>query len=459
MAWLPRVQKSLIRWRILPNDVRPPLGPYLLKHLPVVLAIFLITLGLEWLGYFRGRESYALDAWMNLYTARSPATIYLVLIDDEDYENKDLFNATSPLNPKVLQEALEAIQSGSPAVVAVDFDTSAPQFAGRQWPEAVWMRSATAVTKLDEDALEQTYAAGALEQIRLRGFLGGDGRELPPDAEGVGDTRPTSGVSLFLGDEDGLVRRFRYLYHNADSHSPTHASQYSESFPWAIAKAYADWLREHGKANSPVAIRMEQEEKREIHEKTEAIGLNFGASRDRFRRIKLRTLLQAAKQPYWKDNAPLKDAIVLVGGTYSAGRDHYTTPVGPRHGVELVAHAVETCLAKGGIREFQHWKAYAIDLAVGVVLLLVFWRFPGQAAMLGTLIAAGLLALVASFLAFSSFAYWFNFAPMVGGLWLHYVWEKRHAQRELRHELAQLREEVARLKEGGHLTTGERPAH
>jgi len=87
-----------------------------------------------------------------------------------------------------------------------------------------------------------------------------------------------------------------------------------------------------------------------------------------------------------------------------------------------------------------------LDIGVGLAILVVLWRFPGHKAYIATLLAAAGLALIASFLAFSSFAYWFNFVPMVGGLWLDFQWDKRKEQRKQLHELKELREELARLK-------------
>jgi len=157
-------------------------------------------------------------------------------------------------------------------------------------------------------------------------------------------------------------------------------------------------------------------------------------------------LKQAARQSFWESNSPLKDAILLVGGTYAAGRDVYVMPVGPRYGMELVAQAVETTLAHGGIRKTNQYVAHALEIVVGLVILVILWRFPGQSAFFATLVAAQGLALVASFLAFGSFAYWFNFVPMLGGLWLYYQWEQRKEQKALLQELKSLREELARLK-------------
>lgn len=442
MNWFQRIREVLVRWRIVPNDGRPPLGSYVLKHIPVLMAIFLITVVGERLGLYRGRETFALDAWLNLHTSSPPAQVFLVVIDDEDYET--LFHETSPLDPDVVHQALEAIERGKPSVIAVDLDTSSDRFAGRKWPEAVWTRSAKAISETEHD--DDSLSAEALEQIRRGKFLGGDGHDLPVNHEGCIETEPRSGASLFLGDHDGLIRRYRNLYYSPESHPPSGIKGYVESFPWAIARAYADWLRKNGEGESRVATRMARLEKLEAKENAEEIVMTFGARPSGFPRISLRNLLAASKESYWETKSPLKGAIVLLGGTYSASRDRYVTPVGPRYGAELIAHAVETSLANGGVREFHHWQAYIADLALGFLLLVVFWRFPGKGAFIGTLVTAGVLAIFASYVAFNSYAYWFNFVPMAAGLWLHYQWERRKENEELHHELTSLRQEVATLR-------------
>lgn len=437
-----RLHEFLNHIRLLPRVDRPPFRKYLLKHLSVVLLIFLITLVAEHFGYFDGQETYALDALFNLHTPPSAAKIVLVEIDDEAYES--IFDGTSPLDPQSLHSVLLDLQRGQPAVIAVDLVTSSPKFAELQWPKAVWVRGSEVNRNSSPKRLDQLYSSEALESLQPGRFLGGKIEDLPPDHEGLILTKPASGLSLFLSDSDGVMRRYHQLYPIGHTEVSS-AKTYVESFPWAIAKAYAEFLRHKGQETSDICQRIDREEHREPAERAEEIVLTIGASLDHFIPLTLQQVREGAQQPYWESNSPLKDAIVILGGSYD--RDHYMTPAGPRHGYQLVAHALETSLANGGIREFNHTLAHILDLAVGLSILLILWLFPGHRAFLATLLLAGVLALLASFLAFKSFAYWFNFAPMVGGLWLHFQWEKLKESWQQKHELKSLREEVARLKQ------------
>lgn len=439
-----RTHDLLVRLRILPRDQRPPLGKYLLRHTPIVLAIFVLTLVAEQFGYFRRQENYALDAILNLSNPTLDVPIVLVVIDDLDYAQ--FFSGTSPLDPKAVFSALEEIQLGKPAVVAVDLDTSHAGYAGKKWPPAVWHRNAVPHEDDSAESLDHRFSARALEEITRGSFLGHDFEEEYPGEHGVITTRPRSGPSLFLGDKDGVIRRYRQIYDSV-SDDPEHQLRgFIESFPWAICQAYAEHLHAIGADESKIYRRIEREAHHDTHHLSEEILMSFGGRRDRYPTIRLRDLKTAAAQPYWQQNALVKDAVVLFGGTYAAGRDVYMTPVGPRHGLELVAQAVETSLTMGGIREFNHHLAHILDLVVGYLILIILWRFPGHTAFATTLFAAMGLAYLASFIAFHSLAHWFNFAPMVGGLWLHYQWEKRLELRELHHEIHALRRELNELK-------------
>ncbi len=71
-------------------------------------------------------------------------------------------------------------------------------------------------------------------------------------------------------------------------------------------------------------------------------------------RMYVHQLRQAAKSEAWSTNSPLKGKIVLLGGMYHAARDSYSTPHGPRYGVELIAQALATEFAVAAFRSFRH---------------------------------------------------------------------------------------------------------
>src|SRR5262249_1914480 len=106
--------------------------------------------------------------------------------------------------------------------------------------------------------------------------------------------------------------------------------------------------------------------------------MNIPGDRFRFFRISAETTLpgfrkslqkdrknhdEDLKNDFWtSDKSPIKDKIVVLGGTYRAARDVHATPVGQRAGMNLLASAIETELTNRGIRLTNHALAIAVDL-------------------------------------------------------------------------------------------------
>src|SRR5207247_6823178 len=103
--------------------------------------------------------------------------------------------------------------------------------------------------------------------------------------------------------------------------------------------------------------------------------LNFSGDRYNFaQRFSASAILTGSKQSYWKENSPLKDKIVLLGGFYHAARDEYVTPLGPMAGVLLIAQAIESDLTGGGIRLVTHAVGFFLEILAGIVLVWLNWR-------------------------------------------------------------------------------------
>ncbi|MFO0915089.1 MAG: CHASE2 domain-containing protein [Pirellulales bacterium] len=461
------VYRFLVWARILPRDPHLPLHRYVIKHLPVMLIVFLITLAAEKMGWFRGLETYGLDVLLRLNERPSGAPIFLVLIDDQDYST--LFNSTSPLAADQLRDLLQDVARAQPKLIGVDIDTAHHSYASIQdWPVAIWARDARPAVsevgdELDgdqrENASHTTGDAHETDGAEDGARHGHDGHELIPvlrgqvlgrgvqegveygarsDVQLVSRTSPSSGLPLFPTDADGVIRRYQRVFFSTGFISGQRDEAYVDSLSWAITR---DYCGTDVAANSDPAISTRLRSDLNLPEEklTEAIGLNFAFDRYRLPRIHARDLKRAARQEYWSQRSPLRGAIVLVGGTYAAARDSYPTPVGNRYGVELLAHAIETDLTGGGIREFNHRLAQVLDIGVGLSFLFLTWRFPGRAAFHISLASIALLSLGASWFAFRTLAYWFNFIPMLCGQLLELEWERGKELAELRHEVETLR--------------------
>ena len=131
---------------------------------------------------------------------------------------------------------------------------------------------------------------------------------------------------------------------------------------------------------------------------------------------------------------PLKGKVVLLGGYYRASRDFYVTPVGRMAGLQLMAQAVESEL-HGGIRTANHLAAFALDVLAGLIVVLLQHRFRLLPALVISLVAIPCLSFIGSFLAFSTLAWWFSFAPVTAGVLVHELYHHAAEHQRLRQTL------------------------
>jgi CHASE2 domain-containing sensor protein len=408
---------------VLPARPHEPFGKVLRHQLPVLVAFSLLTLALEHMGWLNAFESFALDSLVLFRGQKPPSNVMIVTIDDQDY--RELFGGRSPLDADKLRQVLAAIAAGQPKAIGVDLENSDPRFADDSWPRAVWAR--------DGYVLEHDGGHGAQQIVRLP-ILGGRFTEHAEGGEIATD--PPSGLVLYPRDHDGVVRRYQRYFHSPRADPPSDLTGEVDSLPWAIAKQYARAMRAASEDPCPECERIESLEKQAG---ADALVLNFAGEQYRFNRLNVRNLLTAASKDYWAENSPLRDTIVILGGTYRAARDEYITPVGPRYGVELVAQAVASELQGGGIRTLNWILATAMDMINGLILIYLNWRFPGSLAGVLNIAAIIVMSIVGSLVAFGAVAYWFNFSAVLVGLWIDILWHQAHERRHLRAELEQLR--------------------
>lgn len=427
---------------ILPKTAREPFYTRVLRALPTLLVVTAIMFGLEMLGWLRGFETAAIDGLLLAKRTPAPSQIVIVTIDDEDY--RTLFNGKSPVDPQALDKLLSAIAAGKPAVIGVDLDTTSPTFASRQWPEAVWARDADPEIGPD-DAGSSTGSHPAPESLVRLPVLGGSVQETFKD--GLITTVPASGLVVFPRDFDGVIRRYRREFESNKSEPPSTLHGEVDTLPWAVVKQYVAWRRAN---QEEPCLECDRVEKLEGAGKVHELVLNFAGDRYHFDRIAARHVLAGSEKTYWANNAPVRDAIVLVGGAYRAARDEYVTPVGSMFGVELIAQAIESDLRGGGIREVNRITAMALELAMSMFLLYVNWRFPGRYTAAISIVTIIVLSFLGSFLAFNALAYWFNFTAVLVSMWIHALWEQSKDRRELRHEVDTLKGELAALKGQDH---------
>lgn len=364
---------------------REGFGRHLLRAAPVLLGSFLIVHAVFGGVWLLSADAAALDSFLLLRAPRHAGRVALVVIDEVDYRER--FHARSPLDPTALQEVLNAIAAGRPALVGVDLDTSAPVFTSLRVPpgiRVVWARGAREVQP---------------GQLEPQPALGGSD---PPD----------TGIAGVVPDSDGVVRRYLRSF-------PIPGGT---TFNWAIARSVATpCLRRE--------LAQEDAEPPLSHGEPVAFLYDFAGGAASLPRYPARLVLDGARNPEaWGRSGPLTGRIVLLGGTYLAARDRHVTPVGPLAGVDLVALAVESDLSCRGVRDAAHWVGGLLDLASGTLLVYLHHlsmrrQWPLRGVLLLSLVAIPVLAVAASAIVFHTAGYWLSSLPLLLGVLLHQLYE------------------------------------
>jgi CHASE2 domain-containing sensor protein len=306
-----------------------------LRFLISLVILMLVSSHLGHLWVFEYPGFITLDAFAANSPAKTAKYCRIVKIDSEDYNQ--YFGGVSPLDHDKLKCAIEKLLELGPAVIVVDFDTSAAKFADLTslGDRIVWARGA------DVDA---------------------KGRVTPQPVLGVQSGPFMSGLALFPRDPDWTVRESpRYVLANGKDPMPT--------LPWA---AVEDFCRTTSAAPCPTIQKLSATPDGEGG----VLDLQVFRNRYKFDSLNLQDLVFADKTGQqacvsaWQgqkpslDN-PLKDEIVFLGGYYSTG-DVHPTPFGTQPGVELVAAAAEADLGPSNSTEMGTVGMYFLKILLGI---------------------------------------------------------------------------------------------
>jgi CHASE2 domain-containing sensor protein len=377
---------------------------HLLRAFPVFVIVILLTLLLESAGWLRGFQTTALDTWFRLRKPITPQFVSVVTINEDDYLR--IFGGKSPLNPGTVVALIRAIADGKPTVIGVDIDTS-----DAQWQSAV--RDDLPPAEGHTSIVWEQEAIGQEEPLTPVKVLGG--AEVTP--------KPLTGISGLFEDWDGVIRRSRRYFFTA-GRSETQR-EVVDSFPWAIVKAFCQTSANTRRLPSKVRQTIQQEMRTDSKPERERF-LNFSGNRYDFPAYSASFVLTAHEADWWKDKSPFRDKIVLVGGSFRAGRDVYKTPMGVTSGVQLMAQVVESELQGRGISEVNKLLMILFDFAAWIALVAVYYFCRLSVALWISIVAIPLLSFAGSLFAFSSLAYWADFAPVIVGVLIHQLYD--HAQ-------------------------------
>jgi CHASE2 domain-containing sensor protein len=378
---------------------RPRLSKRLLRALPVIATLMVLMWIFGHTGVLHRIETVVSNVQMRLNKPAIDNLVVIVDIDDTDYQ--ELFRESSPLNPARLEKLISDIAKGQPRVIGVDIDTSSSQFAtefpARNWgPHIVWERE---VREVPEEGTE----SGNLHPLDI---LGGQ-KNLDPRSN-------STGLPLLIDEsEDKVTRKYRRSISTQGGPLP--------SFPYEIAEAY------RGENSGRVAELQDSQEDRLIH---------FSGTSGHTTRLHFSARKVSELSEHWPETSPIRDKIVLLGGSYLS-QDIHETPVGRLSGLEVMANVVETELAGGGEEPPSRTVVFLLELFEAFVLILFFHILRFRSALLWSIVLVPVMAIFCSLLAYRSGSHFIQFVFILLGLLLFELYEhfRRSAVPSLYHDI------------------------
>jgi CHASE2 domain-containing sensor protein len=366
-----------------------------------------------------GIENRWLDLMANVDRPELDAPITVVAITDADYYDPGLFGGMSPLDPDALARVLQRVLDHHPSGVILDVQIHP---AIRESLERAHARRRL------YRMLDSTAAAGGPPIVLVRDIEAEDVERTPDDTMRAAWRALTASPRLIWADPTigRLGGRVRAL--------PGHdlaAAKGAPALPTVLGAAVAAfglvphrstpwWVVAEGHSASPWRIRFT------------GLFLNDTLAVTAHRtdvRALLSTPVVAGQRSL------LTDRIVLVGGTYHAGRDLQATVVGNMAGVYVWAEAIASWIRHDALREPRAPITFALEFLVGVVAGLLLIRSGPAFGLLYSLLIVGPLTVAFSLLTFGNRVLFVNFLPSFVGVYLHYQIEVHQEIRHLRERL------------------------
>ncbi len=371
----------------------------LLQMWAVGLAVSVLVTAASSLGYLEGWQASALDLLQRLQGRQRPYDVVVVAIDEKAFEG---FGGRSPIPRDYLARVVRGIAKSGAGVLAVDirFDTPTTPAADAALAAAI-----------------RDFADDGLSRVVLLGPLGAHAGPLGAAALGRSVMLASPNV---LQDADHLIRRVEPVIPDPDGRPlPTLALAAAARLGGLDGKALADALAARRPLPLPRAhgIRLERAGSPEvaIHGGV-SWPINYVGPPGSFLTLSSDTFAALGDPGSGEPDAnnPLRGNVVLLGGTFEAGRDSYLTPHGLMPGVEVHANVAHMLNTRRFIQPSNWLVAGAVNVAVvllaGVVLTMV-------RPLIGTLLCVGgalVVGVPAALWAFDRGGYWIDFVlPVV----------------------------------------------
>jgi len=315
-----------------------------------------------------GEAAFALQA--NTADPTRPSVVKVVAIDDTAY--LELFGKQSPMNPVKIMEIVRAIATAGPAVIGVDIESVSPAYTSL--PDTV-------------DGVPVVWVRYTRCGVRGAEFATcPPGQRVPRPAAGRDDPGPLrAGFAELPEDGDGFTRRYSRFLGTSRGDLPT--------FSTAVLAMRGREIQFEPSGTTRL-IRFHP-----IAEAEKAMTAQW-------------VLGTVSQGGFARDNV-LRGNIVLLGGTFTEGRDVRRTPVGDMAGVNVLAQVLETELDGGGPYSPGFWSYFVIQLLTGIVIA---WIFRGRTHVRATVLSLGLCVAVTpvvSWLLFDTWSLWVYFLPGV----------------------------------------------
>ena len=390
----------------------------------LIITSFLVTLavyGARSLHLLEGAETWWLDLLANTDRPRFDAPIAVVAITDADYYDPSLFGGLSPLHPGTLAHLIERVLEHRPRGVVLDIQIHPPAHETADRARAR-LRLYQMLDSLSSSGSPPIVLVRDLEAERIEAG--------PDDSVSFGWKNLTSNRRLFWGDPRlerwrGNVRAVPCQSLPGDeglSSTPTVLGATIKALELKPHRCIPWWVAQEKHPNSLWRIRFTGF----FVDDTTGVTTH---------RTNAGALVSAP--PVEGQRSLLSDRIVLIGGTYHAGRDLHPTPVGKMAGVYIWAEALASWIRHDALREPREPIVFALEFLIGVFAGFFLIRFGPALGLLFDLLIVGPLTILSSLLTFGDRILFVSFLPSFVGVYLHY-------QLELHHEIKLLRGELRR---------------
>ncbi|MET0400234.1 MAG: CHASE2 domain-containing protein [Longimicrobiaceae bacterium] len=331
-------------------------------------------------------ERAAFDFQAQVRPQRPQKNVYVVSIDDRDYER--VFGAESPLDPGKVLELIDAVAKGGPAVIGIDLETPQPAYAGL--PDSVrgariaWARNPSC-------SGSQESPVGCLPTDLVPGPAGGSGRP-----------RAFAGVAGLAADADGALRRYTRNVRTREGTIPT--------FGTAALLAFGHLVEVNGGSGDAQRL------------------IDYRGTAPQ--KVTASWVLANAESEGYQADGLFRGKIVLIGGTHSFSGDWHQTPLGWMPGVEVWAQVLETELAgKGAVPPNAIWLGI-LQFVLGLGLVLIFDQLRLEYAFYVSIVALPVASWLVSLVAFGSPRFWVYFFPILGLLLVQQLYDVAKQERD-----------------------------